>query len=113
MANIPEHKKKKKKTLHLELLIILTIHLRHTVRIAPRIRKCPTITRDFTQLHPSQVKISISVVFLLYLYPALSDTISDKGTIFVVTQTHTQYRPGFWTNTSDSWSTCFQFYKNT
>lgn len=112
MANIPEDKKKKK-TLHLELLIILTIHLRHTVRIAPRIRKCPTITKDFTQLHPSQVKISISVVLGIGIKEKLSDTISDKGTIFVVTQTHMQYRPGFWTNTSDSSSTCFQFYKNT
>lgn len=98
-------------TLHLELLTILSMLLRNTVRIAPRTSTCPTITRDFTQLHPSQVKISILIMLGIVSNSYSFIPISDKGTIIVVKHKCNTI-PGFGL-ISDSWSTYLQFYKNT
>lgn len=51
----------KKMTLDLELLIILTMLLRYKVRTVPGISKSFIITRDFTQILLSQVKMFISI----------------------------------------------------
>lgn len=49
-------------TLDLELLTILTMLLRYKVRTVPGISKSFIITRDFTQILLSQVKIFISIM---------------------------------------------------
>lgn len=84
-------------TLHLELLTILSMLFRNIVRIAPRTSTCPTITRDFTQLHPSQVKISILIMLGIVSNSYSFIPISDKR-YNNCSETQMQHHPRFWTD---------------